>query len=194
MKILFASPEAVPFVKTGGLADVSGALPKALAEMGHEVFLILPKYRGVEDRRFHLAKTGIQLKVPISQRMETAEIYSCKSSPNLQVLFLRQDAYYDRDYLYGTSSGDFEDNAERLSGMSQKIDPSGEEGDDEGSQHDNVQQPGSVRQFFVRKDRRGEPCTDLLQHLCSRQLADLRAFQTRSGVSGISSIQTPAAS
>ncbi len=121
MKILFASPEAVPFVKTGGLADVSGALPKALAEMGHEVFLILPKYRGIEDRRFHLTKTGTHLKVPISQRMETAEIYSGKPSPNLQVFFLRQDAYYDRDYLYGTSSGDFEDNAERFTFFSREI-------------------------------------------------------------------------
>jgi len=100
MKILFASSEAVPFVKTGGLADVSGALPKALAEMGQEVFLILPKYRGIEERGFPLTKTGIQLKVPISQRLETAEVYSYRISPNLQVLFLRQDAYYDRDYLY----------------------------------------------------------------------------------------------
>ena len=45
MKILFASSEAVPFAKTGGLADVAGVLPKALAQMGHEVNLILPKYR-----------------------------------------------------------------------------------------------------------------------------------------------------
>ena len=56
MKILFASSEALPFAKTGGLADVSGALPKALARLGLEVTLILPKYRQVDEKRFPLRK------------------------------------------------------------------------------------------------------------------------------------------
>ncbi len=69
MKILFASSEAVPFAKTGGLADVSGSLPRVLAEMGHEVFLILPKYRPIDEKRFPLTKTGIFLKVPIALKV-----------------------------------------------------------------------------------------------------------------------------
>ena len=121
MKILFASSEAVPFAKTGGLADVSGSLPRVLAEMGHEVFLILPKYRSIDEKRFSLTKTGITLKVPIALRVETAEVYSCESVPRFHSLFLRKDAYYDRDQLYGTPSGDFEDNAERFTFFSRAL-------------------------------------------------------------------------
>jgi len=76
MKILYASPEAVPFTKTGGLADVASALPKTLAQMGHEVTLILPKYRQVDNRRFRLTKAAFSLKIPIARKVETAEVCS----------------------------------------------------------------------------------------------------------------------
>ncbi len=121
MKILFASPEAVPYAKTGGLADVSGALPAALAEMGHEVHLILPKYRGLDEKRFPVVQTEMVLKVPISQRVINAEVYALEPAPRLRVLLLRQDSYYDRDQLYGTPNGDFEDNAERFIFFSRAI-------------------------------------------------------------------------
>ena len=114
MKILFASPEAVPFAKTGGLADVAGALPKALAQTGHEVNLILPKYRGIDERRFPVSPAGMVLKVPISQKVISGEVYALELAPHFRALLLRQDAYYDRDQMYGTPSGDFEDNAERF--------------------------------------------------------------------------------
>ncbi|MBM4333082.1 MAG: glycogen synthase GlgA [Deltaproteobacteria bacterium] len=121
MKILFASSEAVPFAKTGGLADVSGALPRALARMGHEVTLILPKYHQINEKRFSLAREEVLLKVPIAQRTETAEVYSVKLAPNFQALLIRHDAYYNREQLYGTLNGDFEDNAERFIFFSRSI-------------------------------------------------------------------------
>jgi len=74
VRILFASSETIPFAKTGGLADVAGTLPTALAQNGHEVFFILPKYRQVDENRFHLTKEGWVLKVPIFQKRETAEV------------------------------------------------------------------------------------------------------------------------
>jgi starch synthase len=114
MKILLASSEAVPFAKTGELADVTGALPRALAQMGHEVYLLLPKYRQVDEKRFRLTKTGTELQIPISHRTEKGDLYVWEAAPNFQVIFIRKDAYYDREYLYGPPNGDFEDNAERF--------------------------------------------------------------------------------
>jgi starch synthase len=121
MKIIFLSSEAVPFAKTGGLADVSGTLPRVLAQMGHEVILILPKYRQIGEKIFQLKKMAPIFKVPISHREEIAEVYSLEVAPRFRVLFIRKDSYYDRDQLYGTPSGDFEDNAERFAFFSRAI-------------------------------------------------------------------------
>jgi len=121
MKILFATSEAVPFAKTGGLGDVSGALPRVLAQMGHEVTLILPKYLQVNEKGFKLNKKEIRLKVPVGQKTEEAEVYSVDLAPRFHALFIRQDAYYHRDQLYGTITGDFEDNAERFIFFSRSV-------------------------------------------------------------------------
>jgi len=114
MKILLVSSEAIPFAKTGGLADVSGALPKALARLNQDVTLILPKYRQVNEKRFPLEKTSLEVKVPVGQRLESAEILAAQMEPNYRVLLIRKDSYYDREHLYGSPSGDYEDNAERF--------------------------------------------------------------------------------
>jgi starch synthase len=114
MKILLVSSEATPFAKTGGLADVSGALPKALARLGEEVALILPKYRQVDDRRFSLGTPSLRLQIPVGQRQEAGEVYAAEMAPNYRVFLVRKDSYYDREHLYGSPSGDYEDNAERF--------------------------------------------------------------------------------
>ena len=70
-KILMVAPEAVPFAKTGGLGDVAGALPSALARLGHEVTLVLPRYRGVdggtEVDRFPAAFSGGTVEVALRE-------------------------------------------------------------------------------------------------------------------------------
>ena len=121
MKILIASPEIVPFAKTGGLADVSGALPKALEKLGEDVTAIMPKYRAVDDKKFGLENTGINIQVPISNRIEEAKIYKGYinshqpvANKEIPIYFIDKKEYYDRPYLYGTPAGDYPDNAERF--------------------------------------------------------------------------------
>ncbi len=121
MKILLASSEAVPFARTGQVADGAGGRSRALAQLGHEVILLLPNYRQVGEKRVCLDKTGVILQIPISQRVEPAELFGAEWAPRFQVLFVRHDRYYDRDYLYGPPNGDFEDNAERFIFFSRSV-------------------------------------------------------------------------
>src|SRR5579885_1046852 len=67
--VVFVASEAVPFAKTGGLADVAGALPRALDEEGHHVVLFLPCYRRVQAAGPQLEDTGVALSIPIGARV-----------------------------------------------------------------------------------------------------------------------------
>ncbi len=116
MKVLFAASEAVPFCKTGGLADVAGALPVRLAKEGHIVTLVLPLYRAI-DRNIHkLKKTAHRFTLPIGSNPYEAEIWQAPESKNLKVMFIGCDYFYDRAGLYGPTSGsDHLDNDQRYS-------------------------------------------------------------------------------
>ena len=124
LKILIATPEAVPFAKTGGLADVSGSLPKALSRLGHQVKVILPKYRMVSKKVQHgtsgydLQKVEVSLPdIPIGEDKERIRVSNCQlSDSKIEFLFLVNDKYYDRDELYRdkTTGFDYVDNAERF--------------------------------------------------------------------------------
>ncbi|MDY0094128.1 MAG: glycogen synthase GlgA [Candidatus Vecturithrix sp.] len=121
MKILFASSEVVPFAKTGGLADVSGSLPVALKQFGHDVRVITPKYKATDAKTFHLAPVVESMDVPISNRMETCSILEGSLGDAVPVYFIKNDNYYHRDHLYGDSQGDYPDNAERFIYFSRSI-------------------------------------------------------------------------
>ena len=101
MKIVFCSSEVFPFAKTGGLADVCGALPLALSALGIEVSIFLPRYRCVSDEDFHIERINDYLS-------------QTKLGQNISVYFIENKAFYDRDGLYGTTAGDFSDNLERF--------------------------------------------------------------------------------
>jgi starch synthase len=113
LKILYASSEVAPFAKTGGLADVAGALPKALAALGHDVRIVLPRYRGIDRERHGLVCRAEGVVVPIGDRTAPMAVFEGRS-PGLPVYFLDQPRYYDREALYQTAQGDFPDNAERF--------------------------------------------------------------------------------
>ena len=102
MKILLAASEVVPFAKTGGLADVAGALPLALEDLNEEVIVAMPYYKAVSSSKF---KT-VRVKGDIS--------YSVMGN-NIKVYFIENAKYFDRDGLYGDKNGDHKDNLERFS-------------------------------------------------------------------------------
>ncbi|MGD0232272.1 MAG: glycogen synthase GlgA [Syntrophorhabdales bacterium] len=120
MKILFASSEVFPFAKTGGLADVAGALPKALQKLGIEVRVILPKYKGIEEMDLPIKYPGYRISVPVSQRMVDGEIAESQYN-GVPVYLVDKDEYYYRDNLYSTQDGDYIDNAERFVFFSRAI-------------------------------------------------------------------------
>jgi starch synthase len=114
MKILFVSSEGLPFSKTGGLADVVEALPKALAQMGHEVAVLLPRYRGNKIR----TRVIPSLTTPLGQRMRFPAIAEGGEIEGVHYFFVDDPEYFDRDQLYGDRSGDYPDNAERFAEFS----------------------------------------------------------------------------
>jgi starch synthase len=109
-----ATPEAVPFAKTGGLADVAGALPKFLQPLGCEVILVMPCYRMVKQSGLPLQYLGEDIEVPLREETLRAEIYQGRLDKNIAVYFIGRDEFFDREYLYSTPKGDYFDNAERF--------------------------------------------------------------------------------
>ena len=111
MRILFVASEGLPFSKTGGLADVIEGLPKALVAQGHEVAVVLPRYRGTKAT----AVVMPSLTIPMGSRLRFPAIADGTSRTGVRYYFVDDPEYFDRDGIYGGSSGDFPDNAERFS-------------------------------------------------------------------------------
>ncbi len=109
MKVLIAASEAVPYAKTGGLADVTGALLNEYGDMKTNACLILPLYKGIK-KTFRLEDTGVNIKVPLGDGYQTGRILKAGNS----AFFLKCDKFFDREDLYGTPYGDYPDNAERF--------------------------------------------------------------------------------
>ena len=112
MHIAFVASECVPFSKTGGLADVVGALPRALAAAGHEISVYTPHYR---HTRITGERTVVQsITVPFDDRYRFCSILTGTGYPGVRFFFVDYPPFFDREGLYGTASGDFPDNAERF--------------------------------------------------------------------------------
>ena len=111
MKILMIASEAVPFSKTGGLADVAGALPLALRGLGHEVGVVLPLYRMT---RLENSETLFPaLTIPLGPHTHFPSIRTVVHH-GVRFYFVAYPPYFDRGALYGTPAGDYPDNAERF--------------------------------------------------------------------------------
>lgn len=110
MKILFIAPECVPFSKTGGLADVVGALPQALAARGHQVSVFLPRYRGTEPGQVVVPS----LTIPMGGQLHFPGIQDGRDRKGVRYFFVDYPPYFDRNGLYVDGGVDYPDNAERF--------------------------------------------------------------------------------
>ena len=119
MKIAFAASECVPFSKTGGLADVVGALPPALAALGHEVSVYLPRYK--QTKLAQPATVIASLTIPFDDRYRFCSVLDGGVHAGVRFYFIEYPPYFDRDALYGTSLGDYHDNAERFALYSRAV-------------------------------------------------------------------------
>jgi starch synthase len=115
MKICFACSEVVPLAKTGGLADVCGALPIELQKLGHQVSLFLPAYRSAKQSSLKIKSTGVSLQISVGPKLVTAEILTTQlPDSDVSVYLVDQPAYFDRPQLYGEAGRDYPDNCERF--------------------------------------------------------------------------------
>ena len=111
VKILFVASEGLPFSKTGGLADVVEALPKSLVALGHEVAVVLPRYRGTKASGVAIPSITISM----GGRLRFPAVADGGKLGGVQYFFVDDPYYFDRGGLYGERGGDFPDNAERYS-------------------------------------------------------------------------------
>jgi starch synthase len=114
LRVVMVASEMVPYAKTGGLADVTGALPLALAQMGHQVSVIMPRYPSVERAVRSLEKLCDRLAVPMGPATEYGAVWSARRAPGVRVYFIDHPHYFQRQALYTTADGDYPDNARRF--------------------------------------------------------------------------------
>jgi starch synthase len=113
MKILLATSELHPFSKSGGLADMVGALAKTLASQGHHVGVVTPLYRGIRAKFPDIKKFDWQLDLPLGTNHVQGGVCVLEPADNLTIYFIDQPHFYDRDSLY-LGPWDYDENAARF--------------------------------------------------------------------------------
>jgi len=112
MHVVFAASECVPFSKTGGLADVVGALPRALVSLGHKVSVYLPRYK--QTKLTQATPVVRSVTVPFDDEYRFCSVLDGGVRDGAQFYFVEYPPFFDRDALYGSKEGDYPDNAERF--------------------------------------------------------------------------------
>ena len=116
MNVVMAAAEAIPFAKTGGLADVCGSLPIKLAEQGHRCSLFIPAYKRAVHSGSPIWDTHVSFVVDLAGKLMSARILKTTlGNGTVDVYLVDQPLYFDREQLYGDEHGDFRDNSERFS-------------------------------------------------------------------------------
>lgn len=121
MHIVFAASECTPWAKTGGLADVVGALPHALAKLGHKVEVFLPYYRQVAKQVPGAPVVLQSVTIPFEYYNRFVRILDGGKTEGVQYYFIDSPEMFDRESFYATPSGDYADNAERFGLFSRAV-------------------------------------------------------------------------
>jgi starch synthase len=125
LRVLLAASEVAGFAKTGGLADVAAALPRALARMGNQVAVVMPFYAAIRRSRLSIERTNIVLPVPMGPRVLASRLYRSQlPNTDVPIYLIEHEPYYDRDnpkegrglyqQQWGGYKSDYADNAERF--------------------------------------------------------------------------------
>jgi len=114
MQIASVASEMMPFAHTGGLGDVTGALPPVLARLGHQITAVLPRYRTINPERHALVRRREEIRVPLGDtRTEAANLWEGRWR-GVRVILLDHAGFYDREGLYQEKGVDYPDNAGRF--------------------------------------------------------------------------------
>ncbi|HZZ18772.1 MAG TPA: glycogen synthase GlgA [Opitutaceae bacterium] len=115
MKIVHAASELYPYMKTGGLADAVGALTGTFADLGHEVSVFLPGYRGaIAHTDAENAQRRFRLKIEMGDQFLSGDVLSFSPRKNLTVYLICREEFFDRKNPYGNGERDYEDNGDRF--------------------------------------------------------------------------------
>ncbi|MGH7255643.1 MAG: glycogen synthase, partial [Nitrospirales bacterium] len=126
LNIVMATPEAVPFAKTGGLGDVASALPLELAKLGHDIRLVIPRYGFIKGAAYEFKEyerlTVPTFAGPVPAVVEQGVLAGGPGrSVRVPVLAIRSDPYFDRPGLYQVGGADYPDNLERFAFFSRAV-------------------------------------------------------------------------
>jgi starch synthase len=101
LKILLVAAEVAPFAKVGGLADVAGALPKALKAMGHDVRVVMPRYGSIDVEKYGLRRIVTNLGVPLAHQPVNADVLEGRIAGEVPIYFIENQQFFGREGMYG---------------------------------------------------------------------------------------------
>lgn len=114
MHVLHAASELHPFSKTGGLADMVGALAQALARSGHRIQVVTPLYRGLREKHPQIQPANWRFDLPLGETNVTGEFWRLEAGPRLTIWFVDQPHFFDRAGIYNEQHVEYPDNAARF--------------------------------------------------------------------------------
>ena len=115
MRILMVAAEAAPFAASGALGTLLHALPRSLVRLGHDVDVVIPRYRGVTA-----GEPIGHVTVALGGQVDDAQVYGATEA-GVRTVFIDHRRYFDRDYLYGAFGHDYADNPERFAFLCQHV-------------------------------------------------------------------------